>query len=82
MNYPQRLATIITEDIETFYLTNQRQTKQELQKWIHHETKLVNCTLPPEEALPLVNIRTVNIPAQCHRSAIFTCVTLPGRGQK
>jgi putative transposase len=60
MNYPQRLATIITEGIETFYLTNQRQTKQELQKWIHHETKLVNRTLPSDEALPLVNTRTVN----------------------
>lgn len=60
MNYPQRLATIITEGIEKLYLTHQRETKQELLKWIHHETKLVNRTLPLEEALPLANIRTVN----------------------
>ncbi len=60
MNYPPRLAGIITEGIETFYLTNQRQTKQELLKWIHHQTNLVNRTLPSDEALPQVNARTVN----------------------
>lgn len=60
MKYPRRLVDIVTEGIETFYLTNQRQTKQELLSWIHHETKLVNRTLPPDEALPLVNVRTIN----------------------
>ncbi len=60
MDYPQRLIGIITEGIEKFYLTDQRQTKQELLKWIHHETLLANRTLPKEEALPMVNVRTVN----------------------
>lgn len=60
MNYPSRLASIITEGIETIYLTNQRETKQDLLKWIHHQTQLANRTLPPDEALPRVNMRTVN----------------------
>ncbi len=60
MNYPSRLASIITEGIETVYLTNQRETKQDVLKWIHHQTQLANRTLPPDEALPQVNMRTVN----------------------
>lgn len=60
MDYPSRLVSIITEGIEKFYLTNQRETKQELLKWIHHETNLANRTLPMDEALPMVNARTVN----------------------
>lgn len=60
MDYPERLVGIITVGIEKFYLTDQRQTKQELMKWIHYETVLANRTLPREEALPMVNIRTVN----------------------
>ena len=57
---PKQLVGIITEGIETFYLTDQRQSKQDLLDWIHHETSLVNRTLPPEEALPEVSMRTVN----------------------
>lgn len=59
MDYPQRLAGIITEGIEKFYLTDQRQSKKDLLGWIHHETNMVNRTLPPDEALPKINTRTV-----------------------
>lgn len=60
MAYPPRLVSIITEGIETFYLTDQRQPKEALLQRIHHETNLLNRTLPPEEALPKVTMRTVN----------------------
>ncbi len=60
MAYPLQLVTIITEGIETFYFSDQRQTKAALLDWIHHETNLVNRTLPPEDGLPKVSMRTVN----------------------
>lgn len=60
MDYPSKLVEIIIEGIEKVYLTNQRESKQDLLKWILRKTQLVNRTLPPEGALPLVNARTLN----------------------
>lgn len=60
MDYPPKMVEIITQGIETVYLTSQRETKQDLIKWVNHRVQLVNRTLPEEAALPLVNARIVN----------------------
>jgi len=60
MDYPQRLIDLITQGIETFYLTTQRESKRELHDWIDNRVRFENRTRAPDDALPKVSPRLIN----------------------
>lgn len=59
-DYPELLGQLITEGIETVYLTEQRESKVALRDWINARIRKANLGRPPEEAMPDVSMRLIN----------------------